>query len=169
MCLPDFTEFKQIKKENSIIGYRHWINNNNSLELKSINQNYIWTPKIVSHKVLNQNSGIYSYKDCNYSYNNYNNYYSYYNNCYYSNYNNCYYIGGIIKQYGKVAIHQSGYRSQYAIIDKLFTIRESDAKGPKIFLDWIVRFNEHINEIAQYYKCSTTIHLQDFLKVKLND
>ena len=79
----------------------------------------------------------------------------------YYNYNN-YHLSGIIHQYGKVAIHKIGYRSEYAIIDSLFKIRESDAQGSKEFLEWIKKFNQKIDRIAEYYKCKT-INWQDFV------
>jgi hypothetical protein len=174
MCLPDFVEFRQVDRDNPIKGYRNWNNKiEDSNDLESINQKYIWmSDSFGPHEVLESNSGIYSY---NYYYNyynnynnNYNNYYNYYynNNYYNNNYNNnYYYIGGIIFQWGKVAIHKTGYRSEYAQIDTLFSIRESDAKGPKKFLDWIKTFNQRINNIAQKYNCKV-ISWQDFKEGK---
>ena len=163
MCLPDFVEFKRITKANAITGYRNWRLQIKDSTLMSTNQDFIWIPgKIGRHLVKQENSGVYSY-NYNYYYNNnnnnnyYNNYYNNYN--YYYNYN--YYIGGIVKQYGKAAIHKSGYRSEYAIIDTLFTIRRLDAQGPKEFLDWIDKFNNQIEEVAEKFKSKTT-HYQDF-------
>ena len=43
----------------------------------------------------------------------------------------------------------------------LFTIRESDAKGSKEFLDWIKVFNGRVQDIAIKYKADTT-SWQDF-------
>ncbi len=157
MCLPDFVEFKDIKEDNPLIGYRTWRNTIKSLNLKSENQDYIWTSPIDGpHEVLNKNSGLYAY---NYNYNNNN--YNYIYNYYYYNYNNN--LSGIILQYGKAAIHKDGQRSEYAKIKTLFTIRESDAKGPDKFLVWIRDFNNHIKEIAEKYQCDT-MHWQDFLE-----
>ena len=121
----------------------------NNLNLKSTDQNYIW--KFIldgPHTILDKNSGLYSY----------NNYYNYYYNYNYNYYN----IGGIILLYGKVAIHMTGYRSEYAKIKTLFTIRESDAKGPKKFLNWIKIFNSKIEEVAKLYQVDTK-YWQDFI------
>jgi len=177
MCLPDFIEFKQIDESNSLIGYRNWRNLvENSLILKSENQNYEWNKLEGPHEVKPENSGIYSYNNYNNYYNyyyNYNNYYydhNYnYNNYYdhnhdhnnYYNYNNNIYLNGIINQWGKVAIHKLGYRSEYAKINTLFSIRELDMKGPKEFQNWIKIFNERINQIAEKYECKI-ISWQDF-------
>jgi hypothetical protein len=160
MCLPNFVEFKQIKKADAVIGYRNWLLNfkdENSF-LKSTNQDFTWDkPQSVgNNKVTEANSGIYSHNYCNNHYNYYYNYYYYY---YY------YLIGGIIKQWGKVAIYQIGYRSQYACIDTLFTIRKSDAQGSQNFLDWIDKFNMKIEKLAKFYKAKT-IHYQDFVEKK---
>jgi len=170
MCLPDFVEFKKIKKSEALIGYRNWwLNIKDSIKLKSDSRDYFWDKTIEGpHKVEKENSGIYSYNNYYNNFYNYSNYYNYNNN--YNNYNNYYYnyknyynISGIIHQYGKVAIHRKGYRSQYAIINTLFTISESDAKGPKEFLDWIKVFNSNIETLAKKYKCKTE-HYQDFLE-----
>lgn len=167
MCLPDFKEFKQIEKTNPLIGYRSWkLSIHNPAILKSEHQKYDWNNIIEGpHVVTDSNSGIYAY-NYNYSNNyNYNNYYysnNYNNNYNYSNKNyNNYYMSGIINQYGRVAIHRTGQRSEYAKINKIFTIRESDAKGPKEFLDWISKFNFIIVELAKKYECET-INWQDF-------
>jgi len=152
MCLPDFIEMKNLSQDEAVTGYRNWkvkINEDNNLKSEYID--YIWITELTSHEVREENSGIYSY--C--SYNNYN--YNYYN--YYNNYN----ISGIIKQFGKIAIHKIGYRSEYAIIDSLFTIRESDAKGDNQFINWIKEFNKRIEAIAMIYNCKT-IYYQDFIE-----
>ena len=156
MCLPNFERFEQISKDSPLIGYRSWRNKKESLDLKSENQEYIWVPVVTGpHEVLEFNSGIYAY----YNYNN--NYYNY--NNYYNNYNNN--IGGIILQYGKVAIHREGQRSEFAKIDKLLLIREEDAQGSKEFLNWIKKFNIHVKQIAERYE-AFTISWQDFKESK---
>ena len=172
MCLPDFIEFKNLSQDEAVTGYRNWkvkINEDDK-KLKSECRDYTWSIKLISHKVERENSGIYSYynNNNNYYYYNNNNYYNYYNNNYYNYYyynNNYYYyiISGIIKQFGKIAIHKIGYRSEYAIIDSLFTIRESDAKGDNRFISWIKEFNKKIEEIAKVYNCKT-INYQDFIE-----
>ena len=188
MCLEGFQEFKTIKKSDAVIGYRIWLLNikNEDAFLKSASQEFFWNKKqgVGNHKVTKMNSGIYSYNnynydnyDNNYNYNyyyrNYNNYYKYYNNNnynyyeYYYHYNN-YYIIGIIKQWGRVAIHSIGYRSQYASIDTLFTIRKSDASGPQEFLDWIDKFNQRIEKLAKFHKCKI-VTWQDFVEQKKNE
>ena len=179
MCLPNFIQMKNLSQDKAVTGYRNWkvkINEDNNLKSEYID--YIWITELTSHEVREENSGIYSY--CNYNYyNNYNNNYynnNYYNNYYnynynnnYNNYNNNYYnnnyynISGIIKQFGKIAIHKIGYRSEYAIIDSLFTIRESDAKGDNQFINWIKEFNKRIEAIAMIYNCKT-IYYQDFIE-----
>lgn len=173
MCLPNFKEFKQIDELNSLIGYRNWrvlIKEPNKLISEYVNHS--WLKKIEGpHEVLDKDSGIYSYNNNNY----YNNNYYYYNNYYYNyyydnnyNYNNnynYYYLFGIIKQFGKVAIHEDGYRSEYAIIDTLFTIRLSDAKGTEEFLSWIKKFNNMVEDLASFYGCKTQHH-QDFVDLK---
>jgi hypothetical protein len=164
MCLPNFIEYKEVLESNPIIGYRSWQNSYSKLDLKSLHQNYIWKAIEGPHLVLERDSGIYSYNYYCYNYYYYNYYYNeYYNryNRYNNNYN--YIIGGIIHQWGKVAVHENGYRSEYAKIIKLFTIRKSDAEGPENFLDWIDRFNKIIESIAEKYNC-TTISWQDFLE-----
>lgn len=179
MCLPNFQRFEEISETNAVVGYRRWrlsIKNSASLNLLSEDQNYIWLPEVVSHKVLEVDSGIYSYNYYNNNYYN-NNYYNnnyYYNNYYYNNNNNYYYynnnyynnyyIAGIIHQYGKVAIHKIGYRSQYAKIDTLFNIRESDIKGPIKFVDWIREFNNLITKLANKYNVNKVISYQDFIE-----
>lgn len=156
MCLPDFERFEQVKRVNALTGYRIWKNPiKDSNVLLSAYQNYNWKKVEGPHKVENKDSGIYAYN------NNYNNYY---NNYYKRNYYN-YYIIGIIKQYGKVAIHKTGQRSQYARIDTLFSIRELYTKGPKKFLDWIKIFNKRIEDISKIYDCKV-ISWQDFLEIK---
>ena len=147
MCLPDFIEYKQIDESSPLIGYRLWrLNINNPINLMSEHQNYNWNKTIEGpHEVTDSNSGIYAYN------NNNNNYYN----------NNNYSIFGIIKQYGKVAIHKTGQRSEYAKIDILFSIRELDAKGAEKFLDWIKEFNLIITNLSKEYECKT-IHWQDF-------
>ena len=182
MCLPNFVEFKQIEESSPLIGYRNWrLDIENPIILQSENQNYLWDKVIEGpHLVTDSNSGIYAYKNNNYKNNNYNNYnyynyyknnnyYNYYKNSYYKNsyynyYNYYYYnysLTGIISQYGRVAIHKIGQRSEYAKITKLFTIKESYANGPKEFLDWIDKFNLIILELSKRYECET-IHWQDF-------
>ena len=83
-------------------------------------------------------------------------------------YNNYYYIAGIIKQYGRVAIHKDGQRSEYAVIDTLFNIRESDAKGPKKFLGWIKEFNLTISNLSLKYECKI-VSWQDFREQNKNE
>ena len=155
MCLFNFIKFEQIEEENALMGYRNWrLSINEALVLKSESQEYTWLPIISGpHEVLESNSGIYAY---NY---NYNNYYYNNNNYYYNNYN----ISGIIKQYGKTAIHKIGQRSEYAKIDKLFTIRLSDAIEEERFLAWAKEFNTRIEEVAKLYEAST-ISWQDFIE-----
>lgn len=174
MCLPDFKEFKQIDESSPIIGYRAWRNEikNSSLILKSEYQEYSWSKFEGPHEVKDKDSGIYAYN--NYK-NNYN-YYNYYYNNYYNNYNynyfynyyyykNNYNLLGVINQYGKVAIHKEGQRSEYATVKTLFTIRESDMNGPEKFTNWIMEFNLHIIKISKKYNCDTT-HWQDFKELK---
>ena len=180
MCLPDFKEFKTIRKSQALIGYRLWLLNIKDMDakLKSTNQDFTWSKITKADKLIEKDSGLYSYNNYNYHYynnyhNNYHNnnyhYYDNYNNdnyYYYDNYNYNYHIGGIIKQYGKVAIHETGYRSKFAIIDTLFTIRMSDAKGSQRFIDWINEFNKRIEKLAEFYECNT-ITWQDFNEKKL--
>ncbi len=171
MCLPDFIGFKDIKEEDAVVGYRNWrIQIQDGEVLISENQDYIWPFSLVLHKITKENSGIYSYNNNNnnyyyyyYYYNNNNNsnYYYYNNNYYNNNYN--YNITGIIKQFGKVAIHKIGYRSEYAKVDTLFLIRELDAKGTKEFLDWIKIFNNKITKVAERYGAKT-LYYQDFVE-----
>ena len=173
MCLPDFQEFKQVLKKDAITGYRNWLlpireTGGHITLLRSVNQSFIYDKRngCGRHKVTEDNSGIYAYNYNNYHNNNYNNYYYDNNNNYYYHNNNnyyyyYYYVAGIIKQYGKVAIHLTGQRSEYAIIDTLFTIRKSDAIGPPDFLNWIDIFNSRIEKLADYYNCKT-INYQDF-------
>ncbi len=165
MCLPDFERFETFLKKNAVTGYRNWKNPIKTLDLKSESRDYLWLPRGERHKITDKNSGIYSYNNNyynNYYYNNYynnnNNNNNNYNN--YKYYNN-YYISGIVLQYGKVAIHKTGYRSEYVKVSSLFTIRESDAKGDDKFINWIKEFNIHIGEVAKRYKVNT-IHWQDF-------
>ena len=148
MCLPDFIEFKQVSKFRPMTGYRNWNNPRETLNLKAQNFDYIWSSPIDGpNKVEDKDSGLYAY---NYNYNN--------------NYNLYNYIGGIIKQWGKVAIHKDGQRSEYAKVSLLFTIRDSDAKGPDEFIKWIKEvFNPYVKEIAKKYKCKTQ-HWQDFIE-----
>src|SRR5260221_14776990 len=148
MCLPNFKEFKQIDEKDAIIGHRIWRNsiNENELVLRSEYLDHYWKSIEGPHEVREINSGIYAY---NYNYNNYYNY-NYY---------------GIVKQYGKVAIHLTGQRSEYAKIDTLFNIKLSDAKGPKEFLDWIELFNDKTDRIAEKYGCKV-ISYQDFIELK---
>jgi len=173
MCLTNFIEFKQISQDNPVIGYRDWqVYLDNPTILRSMYVDYKWEKDIEGpHEVLEKDSGIYSYNNYNYNYpyyrdrnycnnrynnNNYNCNYYYYNNHYYYYYNIC----GIIFQWGKVAIHREGYRSEYAQVKKLFTIRESDAEGPKKFLVWIKLYNEIVNKLAP----GKTMHFQDFIE-----
>jgi len=144
MCLPNFQRFEIIRKDNPIVGYRSWYVNIKEPKLKSTNQDFIWKEKVGPVKVTARNSGFYSYNN-----NNYNNNYNYYN----------YHVAGIIHQYGKVAIHEIGYRSQYAKIIKLFTIKESDAKSSPEFIQWISKFNELIRSFG-----IETVHYQDFVE-----
>jgi len=165
MCLPDFIEFKQVDELSPLTGYRSWRRriSDGRLIISSLNQTYDWKKLEGPHKVELIDSGIYSYNNYNYNnnnyyyYNNYNNYnnnnYYYYNNYYNNNYYNLF---GIINQWGKVAIHKGGYRSEYARVHTLFNIRESDAKGPKEFLDWIKEFNDLIRLLAIEYECKVT-------------
>ena len=157
MCLPDFIEFQQINEENALTGYRNWkLSLNNLTRFKSETIDFQWNKVIEGpHEVLDSNSGIYAYNN-NYYNNNNNNYdnnnnYNYNNN----NYNYNYYAAGIIKQWGKTGIHKIGQRSEFAKIDILFTIRESDAKGPDKFLSWIKQFNRIIEDLAKFYECKT--------------
>jgi hypothetical protein len=146
MCLPDFIEFKQIEESNPITGYRGWKLKFGGLELRSINQDYIWKAIEGPHVVLDKDSGLYSY---NYNYK----YYRYYNNY---NYKYCD-IFGIIKQWGKVAVHKTGYRSEYAKIDTLFKIQESNAIGPKEFINRIGEFHKLIEKVADIYGCKVNL------------
>jgi len=172
MCLPNFKEFQQIDKSNPLIGYRVWRNPilPKSLDLMGENKNYIWAldESIKGHEVLKINSGLYAYNNYNYNnYNNYNNNYNYYYNynyySYYYNYN-YYYYTGIIKQWGKTAIHLTGQRSEFAKIETLFTIKESDITRDTKFINWVKEFNRLIIEIANRYEANT-IHWQDFCKI----
>jgi hypothetical protein len=170
MCLPDFKEFKQIEKNNPLVGYQVWKNKiKDSNILVSPLQDYEWKNQIEGpYEVLDSNSGIDAYNNNNnynyyyYNNNNYNNnYYNYYYYHYhYYNYN-YYYIAGIIHQYGKTAIHLIGQRSEYVKIDTLFSIRKLDAEGPKEFLDWIDIFNKRVDDIANRYQAKV-ISWQDF-------
>lgn len=155
MCLPDFIEFKQIDESAPIIGYRNWRIGitSNSLILQSLVRRYSWSPVEGPHEVRAEDSGIYSYNNYNYNYN--------YNN--YNNYNYNYNIGGIIYQFGKVAIHEIGYRSEYAKIKTLFTIEEQNAQGPQKFLKWLREFNIRIKLTVEKYNCDT-ISWQKFLE-----
>ena len=151
MCLPDFVEFKQIDELSPLVGYRVWRNGiKDSLVLTSESQDYNWKEIEGPHKIREVDSGIYAY--------NYN-----YNNNYYNNYNYNYYIFGIINQWGKVAIHKEGQRSEFAKINTLFLIRELDAKGSKKFLGWIKIFNDKVKNIAAKYNAKT-IFWQDFIE-----
>jgi hypothetical protein len=179
MCLSNFIEFDNVIESEALIGYRDWRNLiKDSLILESENQKYKWSKIEGPHEVKQENSGIYSYNYNSYNYNSYNynshNYYYYYNNYYNNNYNsynynyenynyNYYNLSGIIKQWGKVAIHKTGYRSEYAKIDTLFSIRELDAQGIKEFLDWIKIFNARIEQIAEKYECKVMAY-QDFIE-----
>jgi hypothetical protein len=171
MCLPDFVEFDNVIESEALIGYRSWRNGiKDSLILESENQKYKWSKIEGPHEVKQENSGIYNYNYYNYNYYNYNYYnnnYNYknynYKNYNYKNYNNSYNLSGIIKQWGKVAIHKTGYRSEYAKIDTLFSIRELDAQGIKEFLDWIKIFNARIEQIAEKYECKVMAY-QDFIE-----
>ena len=69
----------------------------------------------------------------------------------------------IIIQYGRIAIHSSGQRSEYAKIDSLFSIRESDAIGSIEFINRVKLFNKHIEDIAKVYECKV-ITWQDFIE-----
>ena len=173
MCLPDFIGYKQIEEFNSLIGYRFWRNKltDNSLILMSEHRDYNWNKLEGPHEVKEKDSGIYAYNYYNYYSNNYYNnnyYYNYYNNYNYNNNYNNYYnnynynnILGIILQYGKVAIHSSGQRSEYAKIKTLFSIRESDAQGSQKFLNWIKIFNKKIEVISKIYEYDV-ISWQDY-------
>jgi len=168
MCLPGFVEFRQIGESSPFIGYRAWKNKlENSLVLISENQDYLWKKIEGPHEIRETNSGIYAYNYNSYNYNNYydnyynNNNYRYYDNNNYSNYR----ISGIITQWGKVAIHKIGQRSEFAKVNTIFKIREQDAKGPKKFLDWIKLFNRRIISITDKYDAKT-ISWQDFTESK---
>lgn len=181
MCLPNFERFDNISEDKALVGYRSWrLSVKNPANLISEAQDYNWDKVIEGpHEVKDKDSGIYAYNNYNYydNYNNYNYYYNYnYNNDNYYNYNYNYYnydnynynydnykIFGIINQYGKVAIHKIGQRSEYARITKFFTIRELDARGLEKFLIWIKNFNLIIIELAKKYECNT-IHYQDFIE-----
>jgi len=156
MCLPNFVEFIQIGEKDAMVGYRVWKNiiKEDNLTLLSEHRQYKnkdgmvkryeWNKLEGPHEVKIMNSGIYAH-----------NYYHYYDN------NNYYILLGIILQYGKTAIHRAGQRSQFAKISILFNIRESDAKGPVEFLNWIKKFNNKISLIAEKYGCEV-ISWQDF-------
>ena len=149
MCLPNFIEFKQVEESSLIVGYRTWkfpINSQLTI-LKSQYQDFEWAHSPLITELTESNSGFYSHN------NNYNHYYNHY-------YYNSYYIRGIVHQYGKVAVHESGYRSECCKIVTLFTIREWNAVGTKN-LDWIKKFNELVRKIAKSYN-ATTIHHQDW-------
>ena len=172
MCLPDFIEFKQVDKSSPLTGYRSQRRkiSDDRLIISSLNQRYDWKKLEGPHKVELIDSGIYSYnnnyKNNSYNYyyynNYYNSYYNNYNNYYNKNYSYNYYcLFGIINQWGKVAIHKDGYRSEYAKIDTLFNIRESDAEGTKEFLNWIKQFNDLIRLLAIEYECKV-ISWQDY-------
>jgi hypothetical protein len=190
MCLPNFERFEVIDESNPIIGYRKWrLSIENPIQLKSDYTDYNWTNVIEGpHEVTDKDSGIYSYNNYynnynneyynyyyysnygyhyyynNRNYNNHNNFYYYYYNNYYNNYNsNCYNVAGIIHQWGKVAIHKAGYRSEYAKVITLFTIKEPDVQRPGEFLEWIKKFNTIIQKLANKYEANT-IPWQDFLK-----
>ena len=173
MCLPDFIGFKDIPESEALTGYRGWrIMILDPSNLISETQDYVWKSKLTSHKVTDRDSGIYSYNNYNnYNYNNiYYNIYNKYNNIYKNyNYNNNIYNNynynnyGIILQWGRVAIHKMGYRSEFAKIQILFTIRESDAVGPQEFHDWIKKFNRIVKKLALKYNCGT-MYYQDFIK-----
>jgi hypothetical protein len=151
---------------NKVIEGPHEVLDSNS-GIDAYNYNYYYNYNYNNYN--NNNYNYYYYNNNNYNYNYYNNNYNsnnnYYNNNYnYYHYNNNYHyynIAGIIHQYGRVAIHKIGQRSEYAKIKTLFTIKESDAIGPKEFLCWISKFNLIIAELAKKYECDT-IHYQDF-------
>ena len=162
MCLPNYIETKIIDESNPMIGHRNWKLLFKSNKLKSTYIEYEWSEIEGPHIIKEKDSGIYAYS--NYNYYNYN-YYNYYSNNYnYSNnyYYNYYIIGGIIKQWGRVAVHESGQRSEYAKIVTLFTIRESNMRGDDKFQSWVIDFNKTIKVVAEQYKCDT-ISYQDFL------
>ena len=173
MCLSNFIEFKTLEEKDALTGYRIWKSPiSNPKILKSLNQEYIWTPDQRDAKVTEKDSGYYAYNynnnNNNYNNNYYNNsnnnyyynYYYYYNNY---NYNNYYYYQGITKHWGKTAIHSIGIRSEKVKIIILFTIKPEDAKGPREFLDWIKEFNSNISEIAKAFGAITE-HYQDFIE-----
>ena len=165
MCLPNFIEFKQVEESSLIVGYRTWkfpINSQLTI-LKSQYQDFEWAHSPLITELTESNSGFYSHNNYNH-YNNHYNHYYYNDYNYYNHYNNndynYYYIRGIVHQYGKVAVHESGYRSECCKIVTLFTIREWNAVGTKN-LDWIKKFNELVRKIAKSYN-ATTIHHQDW-------
>jgi len=167
MCLPDFIEFKQIDESEAVTGYRNWRNSiRNDETLFSENQDYKWSKFEGPHLVKSEDSGIYSYNYYSYN-NNYSYNYSYkYSNYYYNNnYSNYYNMPGIIKQWGKVAIHIAGYRSEYAKIETLFNIKEISVVGSNEFLEWVGKFNIKISKLAEIYECNV-ISWQDFIDVK---
>ena len=155
MCLPNYIETKIIDESNPMIGYRNWKLPFRSNKLKSSSVEYEWSEIEGPHIIKEDNSGIYAYSNYNYNYSNYN-----YDNNYYAN--NYYNLSGIIKQWGRVAVHESGQRSEYAKIVTLFTIRESDMRGDDKFQSWVIDFNKTIKVVAEQYKCDT-ISYQDFL------
>jgi len=184
MCLPNFVEFIQIGEKDAMVGYRVWKNiiKEDNLTLLSEHRQYKnkdgmvkryeWNKLEGPHEVKIMNSGIYAHNNYHYYHNNDNNdNYDYYDNNYHNNHNyhyyhyydnnNYYILLGIILQYGKTAIHRAGQRSQFAKISILFNIRESDAKGPVEFLNWIKKFNNKISLIAEKYGCEV-ISWQDF-------
>ena len=167
MCLPGFQEFRDLQETEAIVGYRNWRNTikPRSLDLRSEYENYTWKVAEGQHEVKEKDSGLYSYNNYYRSYDNNNNYHFDNNNYYNYNYYNNYRLRGIILQWGKVAIHKIGYRSEYARVKTLFTIRESDAEGPDKFLSWVKSFNILMEEIAKKYNANT-IHWQDFIETK---
>lgn len=152
MCLPDFQKIIQVDESNPIIGYRVWRLTSRG-EFLSQNQDYFWNKFIEGpHTISESDSGIYAYNsNNNYNYNNYN-----YNNSYNNNYNNNFnYIAGTILQYGTVAIHKTGQRSEFAKIRLLYTIRESNTIESKKSLDWIKNFNLQIKDLAKKFDIYT--------------
>lgn len=165
MCLPNFERFVD---NETALGIRNWkISIKGEIKLYSEYQDFEWSNPQLGTILTENNSGLYSY-NYHYYYNNYNySNYHYYNN--YNNYNNYhyYYISGIIKHFGKIAVHSIGYRSENAEILAFFKIREIDAKGSNDFLNWIKVFNNRIDELAGKFNVSTLTY-QNFFNIPLN-
>jgi len=134
-----------IDEANPPIGYRGWFVKNSFSEdtkvLLSESAEYEW-PKIAEGNPLEENRGIFSYK------NHYNNNYYYYNNNYNNN-NNYYYTAGLCYQWGLVVFHEKGYRSQFARPKSLVLL---DKHENPHFLN---HFNNIVELVAKEYNCNT--------------